>query len=314
MSFESYRQNVFRSKPVGRRKKAPMRGKKVTRRGAYRKGQKKQFQMKRAPFVETKSKTREDLVVQFPGLTDVSAFRTSNSPHVHLNPDCFTMWKRGMEENECIGNSVYAKYLKMKIGIRFPQPAFSSGGYTKIIPMTPQNYELIWGWVPNELGYTGHTTPVADQASIQDINSFINNRVVDYVNEQQDKMRFVPKQASTIRIVGRRKIRPDMRFHNTAPPTTVDSTMGSDYAVGTIPDRYTSISWRMGKKLHLQPSTQLHDYGGPQEGLYPNFGTWLPFAVFVNWDYDTLPGAPGAATQAYCPAIQYNDAIWYSDS
>lgn len=299
---------------VGRRKKAPMRGKKVTRRGAYRKGQKKQFQMKRAPFVETKSKTREDLVVQFPGLTDVAAFRTSNSPHVHLNPDCFTMWKRGMEENECIGNSVYAKYLKMKIGFRFPQPAFSSGGYTKIIPMTPQNYELIWGWVPNELGYTGHTSPKADQASIQDINSFINNRVVDYVNEQQDKMRFVPKQASTIRIVGRRKIRPDMRFHNTAPPTTVDSTMGSDYAVGTIPDRYTSISWRMGKKLHLQPSTQLHDYGGPQEGLYPNFGTWLPFAVFVNWDYDTLPGAPGAATQAYCPAIQYNDAIWYSDS
>ena len=181
--------------------------------------------------------------------------------------------------------------------------------------MTPQNYELIWGWIPNELGYTAHTTPNADQASIVDINAFINNRVVDYVNEQQDKMRFVPKQASTIRIVGRRKIRPDMRFHNTAPPTTVDSTMGSDYAVGTIPDKYTSISWKMGKKLHLQPSQNFHTYGSEnQEGLYPNFGTWLPFAVFVNWDYDNLPGGGGASTQAYCPAIQYNDAIWYSDS
>ena len=296
---------------VGRRKKAPMRGKKVTRRGAYRKGQKKQFQMKRAPFVETKSKTREDLVVQFPGLTDVSVFRTSNTQHVALNPDTFTMWHRGMEENECIGNSVYAKYLKMKVGVRFPQPAFSSGGYTKIIPMTPQNYELIWGWIPNELGYTGHTSPTADNASITDINAFINNRVVDYVNEQKDKLRFIPKAASTIRIVGRRKIRPDMRFHNTAPPETVDSTMGSDYAVGTIPDMYTSISWRMGKKLHLQPTSKLH---GADEGLYPNFGTWLPFAVFVNWDYDNLPGGGGAATQAYCPAIQYNDAIWYSDS
>jgi hypothetical protein len=280
----------------------------------YRKNNKRKFQMRRAPFVETKSKTREDLVVQFPGLTDVSVFRTSNTPHVALNPDTFTMWKRGMEENEVIGNSCYAKYLKMKIGIRFPQPAFSSGGYTKIIPMTPQNYELIWGWIPNELGYTGNTTPTADAATIQDINAHINNRVVDYVNEQKDKMRFIPKAASTIRIVGRRKIRPDMRFHNTAPPETIDPSVGSDYAVGTIPDVYTSISWKMGKKLHLQPSSNLHNYGGAQEGLYPNFGTWLPFAVFVNWDYDTLPGAPGAATQAYLPAIQYNDAIWYSDS
>lgn len=298
--------------------KAPRRKgkylKKTTRRGAYRKQNKKNFMMRRAPFVETKSKTREDLVVQFPGLTDVLAFRTSNTPHVHLNPDTFTMWSRGMEENQVIGNSCYAKYLKMKIGIRFPQPAFSSGGYTKIIPMTPQNYELIWGWVPNELGYTGQTTPQADQATIQDINNHINLRVTDYVNEQKDKLRFIPKAASTLRIVGRRKIRPDMRFHSTAPPETTDASVGSDYAVGTIPDVFTSISWRMGKKLHLQPSEQLHNYGGAQEGLYPNFGTWLPFAVFVNWDYDNLPGAPGAATQAYCPAIQYNDAIWYSDS
>jgi len=296
---------------VGKPKQKRMRSKKVTRKGAYRKGQKRNFQRKRAPFVETKSKTREDLVAQFSGLTDYSVFRTSNSQHVHMNPDTFTMWHRGMEENEVLGNSCYAKYLKMKIGIRFPQPAFSSGGYTKIIPMTPQNYELIWGWVPNELGYTGNTTPIADQASISDINSHINQRVVDYVNEQKDKMRFIPKAASTIRIVGRRKIRPDMRFHNTAPPTTVDSTVSSDYAVGTIPDVYTNISWRMGKKLHLQPSSKLHD---GQEGLYPNFGTWLPFAVFVNWDYDNLPSAPGAAAQAYCPSIQFNDCIWYSDS
>ena len=278
---------------------------------AYNKGKKKKMMIRRAPFVETKSKTREDLVVQFPGLTDVSVFRTSNTPHVHLNPDTFLMWKRGMEENEVLGNSCYAKYLKMKVGIRFPQPAFSSGGYTKIIPNTPQNYELIWGWIPNELGFTGQTTPVADQASIVDINNFINQRVTDYVDQQKDKMRFIPKAASTIRIVGRRKIRPDMRYLSTAPPTTIDSTMGTDYAVGTIPDRYTSISWKMGKKLHLQPSSKLE---GSNEGLYPNFGTWLPFAVFVNWDYDTLPGAPSAATQAYLPAIQINDCIWYSDS
>jgi len=199
----------------------------------------------------------------------------------------------------------------MKIGIRFPQPGFTTGPYAKQIPMTPQNYELIWGWVPNELGYTGHTTPTANNATIQEINQHINHRVVDYLNQQKDKIRFIPKQASTIRIVGRRKIRPDLRFQSTAPPQTTDATMGDDYAVGTIPDRYTSISWRMGKKLHLQPSIQLH---GTTEGLYPNFGTWLPFAVFVNWDYGNLPGGGDGSTAAFCPAIQYNDCIWYSDS
>lgn len=104
---------------VGRPKRKPV-GKKVTRRGAYRKNNKRRFQMKRAPFVETKSKTQEDLVVQFNGLTDTAVFRTYNTELVSLNPETFYMWKQGLNENECIGNSVYAKYLKMKIGIRFP--------------------------------------------------------------------------------------------------------------------------------------------------------------------------------------------------
>lgn len=288
-----------------------------TKTNAYKPRNKRRMMKKRQPFVETKSKTHEDLVVQFPGLSDRSVFRTYNTESVHLNPETFLMWKQGLNENEVIGNSCYAKYLKMKIGIRFPQPAFTSGAYQKAIPMTPQNYELIWGWVSSGLEYTGQTTPKAPLATINDINDHINQRVLDFVNEQKDRIRFIPRQASTLRITGRRKIRPDMRFHSTAPPLTVDPSVGSDYAVGTIPDRYTSISWKMNKKLHLQPSAQLYSGGSPGteiEGLYPNFGTWLPFCVFVNWDYDNLPGAGGDSTQAYCPSIQTNSCIWYSDS
>lgn len=285
--------------------------KKTTRRGAYRKQNKNNFMKRRAPFVETKSKTHEDLVVQFPGLTDRTGWITYNTAHVFLNPETFTMWSRGMEENQCIGNSVYAKYLKMKIGVRFPQQRFSTGVYGKQIPMYPQSYELIWGFIPNELGFTNKTTPVADQATITQINAFINQRVEDYVDQQKDRLRFIPKAASTIRIIGRRKVRPDLRHMSTAPPTTTDATVGDDYAVGTVPDYRTSVSWPMMRKLHLQPSSQLH---ATTQGLYPNFGAWLPFCVLVNWDYDLLPGSGGASTAAYCPAIQTNDAIWYTDS
>lgn len=303
-----------------RMQRRPKYMKATTRRGAYKKGNKRRMQIRRAPFVETKSKTQEDLVVQFNGLTDTSVFRTYNKEMVELFPETFYMWKQGLNENECIGNSVYAKYLKMKIGIRFPQPAFTSGAYNKAIPMTPQNYELIWGWIPNELGHTGQTTPKAPETSINDITSFISQRLKDYFDEQKDKMRFIPKQASTIRIVGRRKIRPDLRHMSTAPPQTTDASMGDDYAVGTIPDRFTSISWKMNKKLHLQPTAKLWSTGTYpnevfHEGLFAgNFGTWLPFAVLVNWDYANLPGGGGDSTQAYCPSIQFNDCIWYSDS
>lgn len=281
----------------------------VNKKFPYAPANKRRMMAKRQPFVETKSKSHEDLVVQFPGLVDRTEFRTQDTATVHMNPDVFTLWHRGMEENEVLGNACYAKYLKMKIGVRFPQSAFLLNGQNKQIPMTPQNYELIWGWVPNELGYTGNTNPKADEANINDIHAHINQRVVDYFNQQKDKMRFIPKAASTIRITGRRKIRPDMRFQSTAPPQTLSNVIAEDNTIGCIPDRYTSISWKMNKKLHLQPSSKLHS---GQQGLYPNFGTWLPFAVLVNWDYDNLP--VGTTRELYCPAVQYNDCIWYSDS
>jgi len=304
------RQRTF----VGNPKKSQYKSRKFTRRNyrrrAYKKGNKKKFQMMRAPFVETKSKTHEDLVVQFPGLTDRSNWYTYNTELIHMNPETFTMWQRGMEETQVLGNSCFAKYLKMKIGVRFPQPAFSTGSDTKQIPMLPQSYELIWGWIPNELAWTGQTTPQAPTATINDIMAFINQRVRDYMDQQKDRLRFIPKAASTIRITGRRKIRPDLRHMSTAPPQTTDATASADYAVGTIPDYRTSISWKMGKKLHLQPTSKL--WAG-EPGLYPNFGTWLPFCCIVNWDYELLPGTT-AEKAIYCPAVQYNDCIWYSDS
>ena len=296
-------------KAKGKARGARKGAKGMTRRGAYKPRQKRKFQNKRAPFVETKSKTHEDLVIQFPGLVDRTDFRTQDTAVNHMNPETFLMFKRGMEENELIGNSCYAKYLKMKVGVRFPQSAFTLNGSNKQIPMTPQNYELIWGWVPNELGYTNQTTPKADEANINDIFAHINQRVTDYFDQQKDKMRFIPKSASTIRITGRRKIRPDMRFQSTAPPQTLSNVIAEDNTIGTIPDKYTTISWRMNKKLHLQPSSKLHS---GQTGLYPNFGTWLPFACLVNWDHDSLP--LGTTRELYCPAIQYNDCLWYSDS
>ena len=96
--------------------------KNTTRRGAYNKNKKKNMMIRRAPFVETKSKTSEDLVDQGFRSSAPTVFYQSNTPHKHINPEVFFCWKQGLGEAECVGRSVYAKYLKRKIIVRFPQP------------------------------------------------------------------------------------------------------------------------------------------------------------------------------------------------
>eukprot|EP00481_Brizalina_sp_1-RS-2013_P000969 TRINITY_DN2334_c0_g1_i1.p1 TRINITY_DN2334_c0_g1~~TRINITY_DN2334_c0_g1_i1.p1 ORF type:complete len:252 (+),score=15.70 TRINITY_DN2334_c0_g1_i1:138-893(+) len=217
--------------------------KKTTRRGAYRPNKKRQMQIRRAPFVETKSKTSEDLRADFPALIDHLLLDTAHTEHRFLNPDTFYIFKQGLEEHQMIGNSVFAKYLKQKVHIRFPQPAFETGGHGKVVPLVPQDYRLIWGWVPSPLMKTGTTTPAANYVTLNDINNHINQRVTDYLNEQKDRMRFIPKKASTIRIIGNKRIRPNLSRMSTAPPQTIDSITGADYVIGSIPDVHTSVSW-----------------------------------------------------------------------
>lgn len=289
-------------KPV---RKRPLGSKRArTKRQAYRKGNKRAMMNSRRPFVETKSKTTEDLVGQF-GLNDHSEFFTFNSETVHINPDVFHAWQQGLGEQQCIGQSVYAKYLKRKISIRFPQPGFINTFNDKagIIPSKPMACELIWGFVPAPMNYTGYTTPTAPNVNMAEINGYINKRVKNYFDERKDKLRFIPKQASTLRIVGRRKIRPDLRHTYTAPATTqYDGEVN-----GTIPDYHTSIEWKMMRKLHLEPANDLHS-GNP--GLYPNY-SWLPFCLIFQENWEEV--APSERAQ-HSVSVAYNDCIWYSDS
>lgn len=290
--------------------------KKTTRRGAYRPQQKRNFAIRRAPFVETKSKTSEDLLAMYPHLPDHIAFTERTTAHRHMNPDVFTVHQQGLDEHQVVARQIFAKYLNMKLTVRFPQSAFSVNGVSQIVPLVPQNYELIWGWVPNPLQATGSTTPSAPNMTLSDINTHINLRVVDYFNQQKDNLRFIPKKASTIRITGRRKIRPNLNRSSTAPAQTIDSITGADYVVGSIPDVNMNIQWKIGqagRKLHLEHAANLVPNSlKPLEthpGLFPNY-SWLPFCVLVNWDYEDLP----SPKTPYMPSVAYNQILYYTDS
>ena len=160
--------------------------KKTTARGAYNKGRKNVMMRRRAPFVETKSKTTEDIAQQF-GLVDHIVPQSFNTPTAHINPEVFTVWKQGLGETEHIGQSVFAKYLKRKLVVTFPQPNVTmSSGNPGVIPKIPQRYEVIWGFIPAPLNHTGSTTPAAYNTTVSDINGYINERVKDYLDEEKD--------------------------------------------------------------------------------------------------------------------------------
>lgn len=277
--------------------------KKTNAKKAYKPKAKKNMMKKRAPFVETKSRTHEDTRSDFPALMDRNNFTAYNTQHVHLNPDSMLAHQQGFEEIHMLGRSIFAKYLKMKVSVRFPQPAFSVAGKAQVIPDRPQRYELVWGFV-NMTNWTGNTTPSAPTASLVDLHNHINQRVVDYFNEKKDYLRFIPKRASTISIIGRRKVYPSKKYLQVV---NSHDNVGADTITGTIPDFNTSISWPMMRKIQYEKTNNISD---GVSGFYPNYNR-LPFAVLVNFDWEDLPSSDRVI---YCPQVAYNDCLWYSDS
>lgn len=315
----------YSSRPARRR--PPMR--RVSRKGAYKASQKKNFMRKRAAVTETKRKTAESLRdnsfwvgagVDAPALfEDTLQFRVTNSEIVHINPKTFYWWSQGLDQAQHIGQCINVKHLNQKIQVRFPQHFMKTAGASGtnlIVPNLPQNYELIWGWIPAPRNLTGLTSPPANAVTVAELDSYVNNRLKDYYNSRKDRLRFIPKKDVTIRISGSKKIRPDLRYQSTAPLVDREAA-GDKYVHGTIPDWYGEISWKMpngAKKLWLEQSGNLTGTPGNMIGMYPNY-SWLPFSCIINWNHDETVEAHGQQQALnYMPAIACNDIVYFTDS
>lgn len=312
-----------------KRHKPAARGRfrRVTKRGAYKSRQKKNFIRKRAAVVETKRKTREDLrdnsfwtgtTIDAPTLfADRMLFRVTSDEVVHINPQTYYWWSQGLSQPQHIGQNVLVKHLNQKIQVRFPQHTMAnSSGTNLIVPHIPQKYTLYWGWIPAPRNLTGHTSPPANTETVTSLDSYVNNRIKDYFNDRKDRLRFIPKKDVTIRIEGKRNVAPDLRFSSTAPLTDRDASPGVKYTAGTIPDWYGEISWKMpngGKKLWMEQTGNMTGSPGHMIGMYPNY-SWLPFSCLVNWNHSELVAAHGAQALLMMPAISSNDIVYFTDS
>lgn len=295
-----------------------------TKKGAYKKAQKNNFARKRAPLVEVKRKTDEDIrsVGFFSGtgsiddqFPDRTAFEVYTTPHVQMDPVSYLAWSQGLGQAQHIGQAVNVKYTNMKIQVRFPQPSVTFDGYSgetpQVIPQQPMNYELVWGWVPAPLQLTGTTDQPINTVDLNYIKSHINDRVTDYWNSRKDKLRFIPRKDATLRIIGRKKVRPDMRRTSTLPPASEDNA--GETTVGSIPDYFTEISWNhKNKKLWLE---QTGNINGDSDliGMVPNY-SWLPFCTLVNWNWDEIVTDDYNGKKLECPSVAWNSITYFSDS
>jgi len=294
---------------------------KTSRRGAYKKGKKKQMAIRRAPFVETKRKSDEEIYAAgfFSGTGTINSngyapdrtkLEIYDTEHLMLDPLSYLLWSQGLDQSQHIASNVSLKYTNMKIQIRMPQPSVEvASGVFQNIPTQPMNYELVWGWVPAPLQLTGSTTPAANTVTLQDIRNHINKRVTDYFNDRKDKLRFIPKKDVTIRIAGRRKIRPNLS--NSTLHQMFDSK--AEKPIGTIPDVFTEISWKHNnRKLWLE---QTGNINGDSDliAMYPNY-SFLPFCTLVNYNHDDIPVSTGYNKKLESPSVAWNSITYFSDS
>jgi len=302
--------------------------KKVTKRGAYKRNVKNQMALRRAPIVETKQRVSSDTAQIngfVPGASGVGNHEQPLNWRSLVVDDAFTLVpidsfyriQRGLEEYECIGSSIFSKFLNMKFQFQFPEgkditlfsTQVNNNGQdpvgtpysvkNKMIQEATKLY-LITGWVTqnwncpldrekmsNGEPHDGQR-PQRDAATQGDLKRYISNQLRPYFDDEYDKLQFRPKATTNIKIDKYTRIKPGL---STAIGTqAVPEIQGADqagalatYAHGSIPQ--VNKSWRVktNRKITLTQGANT-TYASDNQNLYPN-DSWLPFAVIYNPDY-----------------------------
>jgi len=328
---------------------------KQSQRGAYKKQVKDQLVLRRAPIVETKQRVHSDIAIlngALPG-TPTGAGGSAAQP-LNFTPlvvdDAFTLLNlasyyrisHGLEEYQCIGNSLFSKYFNLKLQMRFPDGSNikltdATGTYEipNVMIQKPTKVYLICGWVTRKWGLpltqmNATNTLTASTASQANLLEYITSQLKPYFDDDEDKLQFRPKQTTSIKIDKYVRIKPNLN-EATATQAHPANTWGvpgnPNYdnvvipASGSIPDVYRSWSVKTNKKLVLSEGVPITaETETDVENLYSN-DAWLPFAVIYNPDYEEqvknwVPVGTPDNRLAKTQMIQYrfNDAHYFTDS
>lgn len=265
-----------------RNKRGMMR--KVSKRGAYKKGVKNQMVTRRAPIVETKQRVQGDIdalngllpsndyhpAPSLGNCLDWKAIKLSNA-FTFIPLEAYYRNSHGLQDYNMIGDTIFSKYLNCRFEFRFPDshslvrdPQFTGQGEAPYarneMYQYPTKLYLICGWVtePSNFPITKLSSKTnAQDATQANLREYISENLLPYFDDDQDKLLFRPKQTTNIKIDKYVRIKPANDSQVTAPPrpityTETDQGQGSNYqtfAQGSIPDVSRSWSVKTNRKL-----------------------------------------------------------------
>lgn len=299
--------------------------KKVTKKGAYKKGVKNQMILRRAPLVETLQRTSSIIaglnghgVYVMPETQDpngIQSWLTDGDPQQPLNwrvvPNddaffnmplsSFLRNQRGVKTHEFTGDQLTSKWLNTRLEVKFPNGEIvkvsqgSSDTYRNM--MIQENYKLyaIWGYVTSPLH-----APVADESgdrkiisaiTQQDLTDHIISQIKPYFDDNYDPLSFTPKATTNMKIEKYIRLKPplDTSVPSQAVPIRrqIDSE-GNSLAMpphGSIPNVMRSHSFKMNRKIHYDQGADPGGTNPDAENNFPN-NSWLPFMVLYCPNFD----------------------------
>lgn len=288
--------------------------KKTTKKGAYRKNAKKAMVTRRNPMVESKSRSSEQMALKVPTLTPtVHTFDTVNQPRTLSNLSAYTQiplptityMTRGMDDSDMIGNSIFAKYLNLKVEFTFPKHIYAIN--------VPAEIYLVHGWIKSNPNRNSRTIPNvedftwhggSDDDSSQEV--FTNTRVAEYFDERADKLRFLPKDHSELQIISQRKITPKTNKTFSLPLQGTDLN-----TLGSVPMVNKTCNWPLMRKFHYDKGTNPDDTSENADFYYINGSSqWIPFCCVFSPQYADY----GQSEANNLPSIRSNQQLYYTDS
>ena len=170
-----------------------------------------------AIFKETKSRTDEEVHARFSAGLPASYYNQNPLvPHLwpHAGDKVFPLklfsldaQQQGIDEEMMNGRAVYAKYLKMKIQLSFPESAN--------VPQDQPDLYLIHGYIKTSPNLNGHNVVqgVTDPFTwtLQNDWDWLRAELEPYFSDREDKLRYIPKQNSNLAIIDYHRIKPKQR-------------------------------------------------------------------------------------------------------
>ena len=295
----------------------PRNLKKTTKKGAYKKNVKKQFMKRRNPFVENKIRNAKEFSEQLDPTRDLNTFGAFPDPtdfayipvddaHTLILPSVFYHMNRGLNHNEMIGDSIYAKYLKTKLQFLAP-----SGAH---LVDYPSNLYLIHGYCTAPINATTLTTPTIEDTTYTNVFNHVKSYVKEYFNERKDTLAFPEKRERHIQFLGYRKILTDK--NENIPIQGYGGASGTS-TLGALAPINMSCKWDIMRKVHYDKGTNNANLGDPKTYPMADFNfpnqSFCPFIVIFNPQFASTPGHPTPA-DGNLWRVAHNSQLWYSDS